>query len=99
MFDSTNITGYHNQTIKFKDIREFPVFYGFDAISAADHWEGMERCFMLTDTSHLDVKFKDFASCLTHDATEWFKSLPAILPAGSIALLILLILRDILTKC
>ena len=75
-FDFTNIAGYPNQTIKFKDIREFPVFSGFDAIFAADHWEGMERCFILSDTSHLDVKLKAFASCLTHDAAEWFKSLP-----------------------
>ena len=37
----------------------------------------MERCFMLTNTSHLDVKFKAFASCLTHDVAEWFKSLLA----------------------
>ena len=59
-FDFTNIAGYPNQTIKFKDIREFPVFSGSDAISAVDHWEGMERCFMLTDTSHLDVKSQGF---------------------------------------
>ena len=42
------------------DIREFPVFSGFDAIFATEHWDGMERCFMLTDTSHLDIKFNDF---------------------------------------
>ena len=36
---------------------------------------------MLTDTSHLDIKFKAFSSCLTHDVAERFKSLPA----GSIA--------------
>ena len=76
-FDFTNIVGYPNQMIKLKDIREFPMFSGSDTISAADHWEGMERCFMLTDTSHLDVRFKSFSSCLTHDAVEWFKSLPA----------------------
>ena len=80
-FDFTNISRYPNQMLKFKDIREFPVFSGSNAICATEHWDGMERCFMLTDTSHLDVKFKAFASCLTHDAAEWFKSLPT----GSIA--------------
>ena len=77
VFDFTNIAAYPNQTIKFKDIREFLVFFGSDAISIADHWEGMERCFILSDTSHLDVKLKAFASCLTHDVVEWFKSSPA----------------------
>ena len=37
VFDFTNIAGYPNKTIKFKDIREFPVFSGSDAISTADH--------------------------------------------------------------
>ena len=32
---------------------------------------------MLTDTSHLNVKFKAFASFLTLDAAEWYKTLPA----------------------
>ena len=77
VFDFTNIAGYPNQMVKFKDIREFPVFSRTYAISVAKPLDGMERCFMITDTSHLDVMFKDFASYLTHDASEWFKSLPA----------------------
>ena len=76
-FDFTNIAGYPNQMLKLKYIRDFPVFFGFDTIYVAEHCNGMERCFILIDTSHLDVKFKDFASCLTHDVVEWFKSLPA----------------------
>ena len=74
-FDFTNIAGYPNQMLKFKDIREFLVFSDSSAIIASQHWDGMERCFMLTDTSHLDVKFKAFASSLTGDVTDWFKSL------------------------
>ena len=76
-FDFTNIAGHPNQMLKFKDIREFPVFSGSDAITTAQHWNGMERCFMLTNSTHLDVKFKAFASCLKGVAFEWFKSLPA----------------------
>ena len=34
-FDFTNIAGYPNQMLKSKDIREFPVFSGSDAITAA----------------------------------------------------------------
>ena len=36
-FDFTNIAGYPNQMLKFKDIRYFPVFFGSDAISVAEH--------------------------------------------------------------
>ena len=77
VFDFTNIARYPKQMLKLKDIREFPVFSGYDAIFVVDHWDSMERCFMLTNTSHLDFKFKDFASCLSYDVAEWFKSLPA----------------------
>ena len=69
-FNFTNIAGYPNQMLKFKDIGEFPVFSMSEINSATDHWDGMERCFILTNTSHLDVKFKAFASYLTHDASE-----------------------------
>ena len=36
-FDFTNIHGYPNQMLNFKDIREYPVFSGFDAITVAQH--------------------------------------------------------------
>ena len=41
-FDFTNIAGYPNQMLKFKDIREFPIFSGSEAITIVQHWDGME---------------------------------------------------------
>ena len=54
-FDFTSIACYPNQMLKFKDIREFPIFSGSAAIIATQHWDVMKHCFMLPNTTHLDV--------------------------------------------